>query len=321
MPPVTAPACSEQVESWLTSFGVKFKPCRRIPLDKIKHDESRRNQARSEALDPEVVDRYTVAVKAGAQFPPVVVYRSGSGFVLIDGNHRDEAHVKARATDIVAYEVAEDTPAEVIELLTVSANTRHGQPTNTAWRLKQALHLIATGQDPEVVYEATGVTSSQVTTARRLLKADERARRVGVYNWESIPQTSRALLASVTSDPVLAAMAEVVIDTAMTSDDLKPFLKQVRDAVSEGDALRIVGEVGDQRKDRRGRARAGKRDRIANPRNQVLAALGSVMAVDPAQLPRLFISEADRKEVAGRCADAALVLMGMEEVLRDALGS
>jgi hypothetical protein len=307
------------VESWLTSRGVQFKPCRRIPLDKIKREESRRNQARAEALDVEVVDRYTVALKAGVKFPPIVVYRSGSGYVIIDGNHRDEAHVKAKAETISVYEVNEDTDPGLIELLTVEANTKHGLVTNTAWRLKQAMHLIATGQDPEVAYSATGVSATQVSTARRLVKVDERARRCGVYNWDVVPATSRAALASVTSDPVFAAAAEVVIDTAMTTEDLKPLLKQVREANSEADALRIVGEVGDQRKDRRGRVKAGKRDRIANPRNRVLAALGAVSALDPGALPRLFITEDDRKAVAARCGDAAMVLMEMEEVLRSAL--
>jgi hypothetical protein len=326
VPPVAtatppAPPCSAEVENWLTSRGVTFKPCRSIPLDKIKREESRRNQARAEALDPEVVDRYVVAVKAGEKFPPIVVYKSGSGFVIIDGNHRDEAHLRAKAEAITVYEVAEDTLPELIELLTVEANIKHGLPTSSAWRVKQALHLIATGQDPEVVYAATGTTATAVANARRIQKADERARRLGVYNWEVIPATSRTVLVGIQSDPVFAAAAEVVIDTAMTTDDLKPFAKAIRESTSEADALRIVGEVGDQRKDRKGRIKAGKRDRIANPRNQVLAALGSVLAVDPKTLPRLFISEKDRKEVAIRCADAALVLMEMEEVLHHALDS
>lgn len=321
MPLVAPPACSEQVESWLTARGVKFKPCRRIPLDKIKHEESRRNQARQDALLPDVVERYTAAVKAGEQFPPVVVFKSGQGYVIIDGNHRDEAHVKARAENIVAYEVSDDTPSELIELLTVEANTRHGQPTDTAWRIQQALHLLATGHEPESVYVATGVTSSQVSTAKRLAKADERARRVGVYNWETIPATSRALLASLNSDPVLASAAAVVIDTSMTGDDVKAFMRQLRDAASEADALRIVGEAGDQRKTRMGAAARDRKRRLSNPRTRVLAALGQITSLTPGELPRLFTTEADRKEVASRCADAAMVLMTMEEVLRDALQS
>lgn len=320
MPPVTPPACSEQVESWLTARGVKFKPCRRIPLDQVKHKESRRNQARAEALDPEVVDRYTVAVRAGEEFPPVVVYKSGSGFMIIDGNHRDEAHVRAGAESIVAYEVAEDTPSHIIELLTVEANARHGQPTDTPWRIRQALHLLATGEhDADTVTAALGVTTSQITTARRMAKADERARRVGLYNWDALPATTKAILASLTTDPVFVAVAEAVIDTSMPADDVKQFVKQVRAANSEADSLRIAGEVADQRKSRIGAVKKGRKQTLANPRNRVMAALGAVSALTPAELPRLFHTEWDRKEVANRCASAAMVLMEMEEVLRDAL--
>lgn len=321
MPPVTPPACSEQVESWLTSRGVTFKPCRRIALDRIKRDESRRNQARAEALDAEVVERYTAAVRAGEQFPPIVVYKSGAGFVIIDGNHRDEAHLKARSENIVAYEVAEDTPSELIELLTVEANTRHGQPTDTAWRVRQAMHLLATGRDEATVLAATGVTRHQITTARRLDKVDERARRLGVYAWDDVPATTRALMASVSSDPVLASMAEVVIDTNMGIEDVRAFLKQVRESNSEADALRIVGEVGDQRKQRQVGAKSAKSRRLASPRQRVLAALGAVTALSPGDLPRLFHTDQERKEVAGRCESAAFVLMEMEEVLRNALST
>ncbi len=323
MPPVTPPACSEQVESWLTARGVKFKPCRRIPLEKIKHAESRRNQARAEALDPEVVDRYTVAVRAGEEFPPIVVYKAGSGFVIIDGNHRDEAHVRAGVETIVAYEVAEDTPSHLIELLTVEANTRHGQPTDTAWRVKQAMQLMATGEhDMEVVTSALGVTPSQITSARRAAKADERARRLGVYGWEDLPVSTRAILSALTSDPVFVTMGEAVIETSMGSgDELKNLVRQVKSATSEADALRLVGEVADQRKTRMGALKKGRQSRLANPRTRVLAALGAITALTPGELPRLFHTEADRKEVAGRCADAAFVLMEMEEVLRDALKS
>ncbi len=321
-PPTSAPPCSTEVESWLSSRGVQFKPCRRITLDRIKHKESRLNQARSEALDQEVVDRYVVAVRAGEKFPPIVVYKSGSGFMIIDGNHRDEAHLKAGAESITAYEVADDTPSALIELLTIEANTKHGQPTPTAWRVKQALQLLATGEhDTETVMGALGVTLHQVTTAKRLAKADDRARRAGVYNWETIAATSRALLAGLTSDPVFAAAAETVIDTSMPGDEVKTFLKQVRAANSEADALRVVGEVADQRKSRLSAVQKGRRQTLANPRTRVLSALGAITAITPGSLPRLFVTEEDRKEVANRAAAAALVLMEMEEVLRDALSA
>lgn len=320
MPP-KPPACSEQVESWLTGRGVKFAPCRRILIDQIKHKESRLNQARAEALDPDVVDRYTVAVRQGEQFPPIVVYKSGSGYVIVDGNHRDEAHVKAGAADIVAYVLDDDTPSDVIEILVVEANVRHGLPTNTAWRVSQAIHLLAAGHDMESVTTSTGVTKNQIDYARRAARADERADRLGIYGWDEIPLTSRAFLSSLGSDPVLSQVAGVVIDTKMGGDDIKAFIRQIKGATSEADALRIVGEVGDQRKSRLGGIRKGKQQRMASPRTRVLAALGAVTHLSPGDIPRLFTTEEDRKEVAKRCGDAALVLMDMEEVLRHALGS
>ena len=311
------PARHEPTESWLTSRGVTFSPPRRIPLEKIKRTESRQNQARAEALLPETVDRYVAALRAGAAFPPIVVFRSGGGYRIIDGNHRDESHVKAGREDIAVYTVADDTPSETIELLTVEANTRHGQPTDQAWLVTQALHLLATGHDIDTVTSATGVTEGAIRLAKRSIKADERARRLGIFEWERLSTTARASLSAIPTDPVFAAAAEVVLDSGMSTDDLKGFLRQIKAANSEADALRVIGSVAEERKTRR---KLGKgRNAIANPRNRVLSALGAVTALDPANLPRLFHTDEERKEVAGRCADAAVVLMEMEEVLRRAL--
>lgn len=311
---------SEQVEAWLTSRGVKFAPARWLPLDKIKHSESRHNQARAEALDPEVVDRYVVGVKTGDAFPPIVVYKSGAGYMIVDGNHRDESHVRANASQIAAYILADDTPTDLIEILTIEANTKHGQPTNTAWRIKQAIHLIATGTSAEVATAATGVTQSQITTARRQAKADERARRLGVTGWDTVTPTNRMHLAGVTSDPVFYEAACTVIDTTMASMDLQAFIRQIKAAVSEADALRIVGEVADQRKARMGiKSTAGRHHRLHNPRQRFVTALGALMALEPKDITRAFVTDEERKEIANRCSAAAVTLMEMEEVLDHAL--
>ncbi len=320
MAPSPVPA-DQRTEDWLTSRGVKFSPARLIPLGKIKHAESRHNQARAEALTSEVVDRYTTAVKAGETFPPIVVYKSGSGFMIVDGNHRDEAHVRASCPSIAAYEIDPATSTDLVELLTVEANVRHGQPTDTAWRLRQAIHLIATGKSMELVTSATGVTKSQIDVAKRIGKADERAHRMGLYGWTNLNALQRQNLATISSDPVFAACAEVVIDTSMTGVDIATLTRQIRAAASEADALRIVGEVGDQRRTHKSSLKNGQRNRMHNPRTRVLTALGAMNALVAGELPRIFKTEDERKEVARRCGDAALVLMEMEEVLRDALGS
>lgn len=312
---------SQTVEAWLDARGVKYAPAAWLPMSQIKRKESRANQARPDPIIPEVVDRYVVGVRNGDPFPPIVVYKSGNGYVIVDGNHRDESHVKAGEDKIAAYVLDPTTPSEVIEFLTVGANGKHGQPTDTGWRIRQALQLIATGQDPDLVYADLGVSKSQIEAARRAAKADERARRVGVYGWDDVSPTSRGVLAAITSDPVFSAAADVAIETAMGSDDLKNFVRQLKAANSEADALRIVGEVGDRRRTRKGNLRQGQRNRLANPRMRVSSALGAIVALNPSELPRLFHTEDERKEIANRCAAAALVLMEMEEVLRDVLGS
>lgn len=317
MSPSPTPLRDEKAEAWLAKRGVKFVGPRWLPLDKIKRVESRQNQARADALVSEVVDRYTTNVRAGDSFPSIVTYKNGTGYRIIDGNHRDEAHVRGGRTEIGIYVVDETTSSDLIELLTVEANTRHGQPTDTAWRITQALHLIATGWDVDTVVDATGVTKSQITMAKRAAKADERARRLGIYGWDDMSQTARGTLATLTTDPVFRAAADVVLDSGMATDDLKDFIRKVKGANSEAEALKVIAETREARKGMK--ATKGKRQPLADPRNRVLSALGAVAALTPEDLPRLFHTDWERKNVAGRCGDAAMVLMEMEEVLRRAL--
>src|SRR4051812_35530379 len=92
------------VLSWLQSHGVVHSAVFDIGMNLIDTKKSRNNQARQEALVPASVERFTAAVKAGAVFPPIVLYASGQGkdakLIIIDGNNRHEAHAKAKAPSI-----------------------------------------------------------------------------------------------------------------------------------------------------------------------------------------------------------------------------
>ena len=92
----------------------------------IKQDSALQPRAK---MDTGVIDDYTNSMKAGASFPPVVVYKVGEDYLLADGYHRFMAVQGAGFTKILA-DVRIGTTRDAI-LCSVGVNATHGlQRTN-----------------------------------------------------------------------------------------------------------------------------------------------------------------------------------------------
>ncbi len=80
-------------------------------------------QSRAE-INREVVSDYAELVKAGTEFPPVVVFHDGSAYWLADGFHRYEAYAQAGMNELPA-ELRQGTQRDAV-LFSVGANASHG---------------------------------------------------------------------------------------------------------------------------------------------------------------------------------------------------
>src|SRR5690606_22194691 len=92
-----------------------------LALDLIQIDGGTQSRA---ALNDHVVSDYAEAIKAGASFPPVVVFYDGKKHWLADGFHRFHADAKAGHSHIPA-DVRQGTRRDAI-LHSVGANETHG---------------------------------------------------------------------------------------------------------------------------------------------------------------------------------------------------
>jgi ParB-like nuclease domain len=117
-------------------------PRRRIPVADIVSDWDG-VQAR-EALDTDTVEEYADAMKAGAQFPAIVVFEGADGIVLADGFSRHEAAKEAGLADIEC-EVRPGTKRDAA-LFAVGANSTHGQRRTHEDKRKAITRLL---NDPE----------------------------------------------------------------------------------------------------------------------------------------------------------------------------
>ena len=75
-------------------------------------------------LNPETVADYAEAIRAGAEFPPVIVFYDGTDHWLADGFHRAAAHEAAEQVCVPA-EIRAGTRRDAV-LFACGANANHG---------------------------------------------------------------------------------------------------------------------------------------------------------------------------------------------------
>jgi hypothetical protein len=128
--PVHSGICKNTNSSALGSAKAKqrIKSCpQQVAIHDILRDDFLQVRAR---VEPKVVRQYAEAMKAGAEFPPIILAHIDGSLYLVDGWHRLEAALVI-GQDIVWADVCEMTFDEA-RWQAAKANTQHGLPLKTA---------------------------------------------------------------------------------------------------------------------------------------------------------------------------------------------
>lgn len=295
-------AATVEVEAWLQKHNVQYAGPIDIPMFLIDEKRSRGNQARRDPIVSESVDRFAAALRSGAVFPPIVVYASGSRLVIIDGNNRQAAHRKAGSTSISGILIADDTPSELIQLLTVEANAHHGVTPDFAWRILQAFQLCSLGFSDGKAAEACAVTVAQLRGARAAQEADQRARVQHIAGFETLPQAAKQRLAALRDDAVFYQASRLALDTGMTCDEVRDMTREVKQLPSEGARLEAVSRIAVTRGIERSTRRAtGKpATRVTSAKQGLATGIGKILAVDEVLLARQVLTRHDREQLTSR---------------------
>lgn len=137
------------------------------------------------------VERYKDAIEAGATLPPIVAvsakackkYPNG-GYVVIDGWHRGQAHIRLKR-DLIEAEILR-IPESKWLIEAVRRNAGHGRPLTSADRAMVTYRLKLIGMS---IVEISKITS---TTVDALKKMESRV----VENGNGNPHVLKAALAS-----------------------------------------------------------------------------------------------------------------------------
>ncbi len=284
----------------------------------IDERRSRMNQARKDALVADSVDRFAAAMKAGAVFPPIVVYELSGKLVIVDGNNRQAAARKAGLDTIVGIVIAADTPSEMIQVLTVSANTQHGVTPDLPWRIQQAFHLSSLGLSDASAAKEAGISVAQLQTARKVQEADQRAKALRINGFSELPNVTRQGLSVLKDDVVFYQLAKLAVATKMTNEEVRDAIRQIKLLRSERDRVDFIAALAEERTVEQATARAvgQARNRVNNPKHALVTSLGKLVNVDEAALVRQIVTSHDRDLVRKRVRDAQLKLEMVALALR-----
>lgn len=313
-------ATANQVEAWLQRRGVRYAPPTGIPMDMIDTRRSRNNQARKDPLVEDSVKRFTLAMKAGATFPPIVVYPDFNKLVILDGNNRHEAALAAKHEYIYGIIIDKETDGQLIQLLMVEANANHGVTPPLDWRLRQAFHLVSLGHGDELSAEAAGVTTQQLRNARAAREAEQRAAILRINRFSEISSTCKQYLNGIKLEPVFFAAAKLAVDNSLTIDQVRDLCRAVKTGKSESDQLAIVAEQ-QRLLVAENAAKKAQSKRVNSPKNALVAGIGLVLNLDAKALVSQIRTTHDRDVIRERLREAEdkilAIQVEMEEQLKD----
>jgi ParB-like chromosome segregation protein Spo0J len=295
-------AAASKVEAWLRRHKVAYAPVCMIPMSLIDEKRSRNNQARRDPIVADSVDRFAAAFRADAVFPPIVCYPFGSRLTIIDGNNRQAAAKRAGKDAISGFIIAEDTPSEVITLLTVEANAEHGVTPDITWRIEQAHQLVSLGFTDTAAAEATAISVATLRTNRMQREAERRAKSLKIAGFDALSAMARQKLGTLKDEPVFYQAAHTAVSTAMTTEDVREMVAEVKKRTSEAAKIEYIGQVAKDRGIEQATAKAVGRavSRVNSPKQAFVTGAGQLLKLDPAAFVRQIRTHSELKVVNER---------------------
>ncbi len=230
----------QRYENWLDQRGVKWEYDPAVVIaDIVIDDETRMNIRLTTALDEEKVLTYMISLENGAEFPPLMLFRDAGGDLrVVNGLHRLAAYDQSERKETDAY-MLQTRDLLVIDTLRRSVNTIEGLASSREASILHALHLIEHG------YQATDVArqlSLPYTMLKRRLELKVTGERLaeagfkpGDFGRESVMTIGR-----ISRQAQFKRVAQLALDSRLSSDDLKRLAAEVREAPDDEAAMNVI---------------------------------------------------------------------------------
>ena len=274
-----------QVEQWLNHQpDVKYHYECDVLLSVIDREASLKNQARFKALDYEHVDEIVCRLIDGEEMPALTGYYDKNGrIVLIDGNHRNEAYVKAneelsfRFTKTDLY-IIDNPHGWVVDVLTREANTREGKGPSREERIQHALYIIKIhGMSEAEAEKRQNLPEGTINKIRHAIDVQERLARLGFQ--EKLAVRHLDCLWRLKPDNVLLETANLIKDADLDVLETAEIIRRIAAAsASEKQQLAEVSKIRSDYDDRIRRFKLGGARKIISPIIRYRTGLNNILA-------------------------------------------
>lgn len=233
------------VENILKENEVPFEFRSTFPISKVVRDPEAETQVRQskESAPPKEVQQYAAQLRAGADFPPIVV-RKADG-MLIDGNTRYEAHVEDKREVIPAYLVDIQSP-KVMKRLAIAINQTQGKRCSRQDILNY-LEGLNGSVDREQFVRDTGWSKTSLVKYLAVKETDRRLEEAEVKPARKIDDAVKAHINTVRQTRPFVALHQLAQDTAIKAGEMGKLVKAVLNADSEDAMLGLVQAERDRR--------------------------------------------------------------------------
>ncbi len=243
------PASSVQVEERLEARHVNWRLEPNFALIEIVDVEGQQVRLIENRAPIEMVKRFAEQMKAGAQFPAIVVNDRGE---LIDGNTRRHAALKAGRDTISAY-ICSGLSGLQARSLSVELNQCHGLSMTEAEVRRYIRSAVQEGQtlDTKACARMTGMKPAKLDRWKAQATFELRAARLGIPDSDivQLSDSVQAALVKIRLTSTLKAVAALAIAARMPAVDVIKLVVRVNAASSEAAALAEVSAERDSRAD------------------------------------------------------------------------
>lgn len=276
-----------EIEAWLDSHGAKNYYENEAVLAGWDTAESLNNQARMEAIDEEVIERYVTAFENGDEFPALIAHNlHPSGLLInIDGNHRLIAAQRVGIPTLPVYVVTEAADENLVAM-TYEANVKHGSPTTEAVRLRHGMHLLQQGGAVKNVAARLNVSYTKLYNAWIKEKSRERATATGLKDneWDSLSvQAQQKLHNNIKTNSVLRGAVKLAHEANLGMSEITELVENLKavegEPTQQEQVIKAARQIYRPRIDAHGGG-AITRQRAASfktPRGRFLSCIGQVV--------------------------------------------
>lgn len=255
-----------RIEEFLDREQVDYVYQPSVAIETIDRNASLANQARLGAKEnPDVIQRYALAMIDGDVFPAMIGFSAAKGIVLCDGNQRLAAYAMAEKSHVDMY-LLKTVDAAVTDRITRVANLHL-----TGWGIAKADILEQAKHDVRARHltqrEAARYWHLKESELSRALRDDEARTRLGAAGVRpaNFGLGIRNSLNAIKSNVVFAELAHLTEAAGLDSTELAQLVPRINAARDEKDQLAVVIAYGNRSDIQERRAQRGSGRRLPKP--------------------------------------------------------